>query len=115
MSLVFLVSDIVVDQDNSGDDTNTWVDSNPAVALITETDTHHLCPSTVLDHEEGEDEDTSQAALNLSRITIVGATSAHDKGEAPQWMIDALKVGPVQRQCHLELTNVMEGQLRVFC
>ena len=97
MFLVFFVSNVVVDQDNSGDDTdgNAWADLNPALALITETSTRHSCPGTVLGREEGEDEDTSQASLKLSRITIAAATSAHDKGKAPQWMVDALKVGPV--------------------
>lgn len=79
-----------VNPDNSGDDSNrnTRTDPNPAATLITETSTHRL---TSLSREEGEDEDTSQAALKLSRITIAASISADDKGEAPQWMVDALK------------------------
>jgi len=33
--------------------------------------------------------------VKFSRITIAAVTSADDKGEAPQWMVDALKVGLV--------------------
>jgi len=82
-----------VDPDNSGDDTsgNTWTDVNPPAALITETSTRYSCPSTLLDRDEGEDEGTSQAAMKLSRMTIATTTSADDKGDAPQWMVDALK------------------------
>jgi DNA mismatch repair protein MLH3 len=95
--LVFFDSNIVVDQDNSGDDTsgNTWTDLSPAVALNTETSIRHSCPSTLLGRDEGEDEGTSQTAMKLSRITIAATTSADDKDEVPQWMVDALKVGPV--------------------
>lgn len=94
---VLFVSNIVIDQDNGDDDTNgnTWTDLNPDITFNAETNTRHSCPRTLLSHEEGGDEDTSQAAVNLSRISITAATPANDKGEAPQWMIDALKVGLV--------------------
>ena len=32
--------------------------------------------------------------MELSRITIAATNSADDKGDIPQWMVDALKVGP---------------------
>ena len=94
--LVCFVSNIVVDQDD-GDDTNgdTWTDPNRGVTFIPETSTRRSCPHTLLSHKEGEDEDTSQAAVKLLRITIAAATSADDQDEAPQWMVDALKVGLV--------------------
>ena len=98
-SLVFFVfkifvSNIVVDQDNGGDDKNgnTWTDPDPGVTFIAETSTRHSCPRTLLSCEE---EDTSQATVKLSRRTIAAATYAEDKGEVPQWMVDALKVGLV--------------------
>jgi hypothetical protein len=92
--LAFLVSNIIFTQDNGGDNSNrnTRTDLNPTTTLTTETSTHNC---TLLSREEGEDEDTSQTALKLSRITITASISANDKGETPQWMVDALKVGPV--------------------
>lgn len=83
-----------VNLDNAGDDTNgnTWTDSNPGVAYIAETSTRHSCFRTLLSREEeSEDEDIPQAAVKLSRLIIAASTSADDKGEAPQWMVDALK------------------------
>ena len=94
----FFVSNVVIEQDNGGDDINgnTWTDPNPGVAFIPETSTRHSCSRTLLSREEEcEDEDTTQAAVKFSRITIAAVTSADDKGEAPQWMVDALKVGLV--------------------
>ena len=110
MFLIFCVSNLVFTQDNNGDDSNrnTRTDPNPAASLTTETSTYHR---TSLSREEGEDEDASQATLKLSRIRI---TAADDKGEAPQWMVDALKVGLVHATIPLEFTNVMQDNCAYF-
>ncbi|KAF8265139.1 hypothetical protein EI94DRAFT_1590032 [Lactarius quietus] len=99
--------------ENKDDHTNgnTWTDLNPTATFITETSTRHSCPSTLLSRE-GDDEDTSQAALKLSRITIAAATTADDKGEAPQWMVDALKVSSVHAT--VSLGTVCYATRRLF-
>ncbi|KAH9076998.1 hypothetical protein EDB83DRAFT_2217806 [Lactarius deliciosus] len=66
----------------------TWKDPNPM--SIAETITRHPCPRTLLSRE-GEDEDASHAIVKLSRISLTAGTSTDDKGEAPLWIVDALK------------------------
>jgi DNA mismatch repair ATPase MutL len=51
--------------------------------------------------------------LKLSRITIAASISADDKGEAPQWMVDALKVGPVHATIS-EVTDVTKDNSAYF-
>ncbi|KAI9447862.1 hypothetical protein H4582DRAFT_2093146 [Lactarius indigo] len=76
--------------DNGGDEMNeTRKDPNPT--FIAETSTRHSYPHTLLSREEGEDGDASQAVMKLSRISLTAATSTDDKGEAPLWIVDALK------------------------
>ncbi|KAH9061004.1 hypothetical protein EDB87DRAFT_1613192 [Lactarius vividus] len=74
---------------NGSDEMNeTWKDPNPI--FIAETSTRHPYPRTSLSRE-GDDEDTSQAMVKFSRISLTTATSTDDKGEAPLWIVDALK------------------------
>ncbi len=65
---------------------NTWTDPNSGVPFITKTSR---------EDDKGEDEETSQTAVKLSRITIATAASGNGETQAPQWVVDALKVGLV--------------------
>jgi DNA mismatch repair protein MLH3 len=88
----FLVVILFSIQDRDDDDENdiTWTDPNTNVTFLIDKRTGHSYPRASL--RRGVDEEDT-GTVNSARRTIASADSGDKEGQAPQWILDALKVG----------------------
>jgi DNA mismatch repair protein MLH3 len=79
-------------QDRDHDDENdiAWTDPNSSITFLIDKRTGHSYPSASL--RRGVDEDNTRF-VNSARRTLASANSRDNERQAPQWILDALKVG----------------------
>ena len=87
--LVF-ISFTIQDRDDDGENDIAWTDPSSGVTFLVDKRTGHSYPRTSLSRRV--DEDNAQA-VNSARRTIASANSGDNEVQAPQWILDALKVG----------------------
>ena len=88
-----------------GDDNNdeheiVWIDPNSGATFLVDKRTGHSHPRIPL--SLGSDDENAQA-ISSTRRTIAFAQPGNHVGEAPQWILDALKVGTMHTDSGLKL------------